>query len=47
MLALFLYFLYLVVRVVGLTAGFTLARATTCVAAICVFVGSFVYLFGY
>lgn len=47
MLALFLYFLYLLVRVVGLTAGFTMTRAATCVAAICVFVGSFIYLFGY
>lgn len=47
MLALFAYFLYLVVRVVGLTAGFTMARAATCVTAICIFVGSFIYLFGY
>ena len=47
MLALLLYFLYLVVRVVGLTAGFTMARAATCVTAICIFVGSFIYLFGY
>ncbi len=47
MFAAFVYFTYLLTRVLHLLTGFTIRRAFACVAAAFVFIASFVYLFGY
>jgi hypothetical protein len=47
MLSAFVYFLYLLTRVLHLLTGFPMKRAVACVAVSFVFILSFIYLVGY
>jgi len=47
MFAAFVYFMYLLIRVLHLLTGFPMKRAVACVVVSFVFISSFVYLFGY
>ena len=47
MLAAFIYFLYLLTKVLHLLTGFPMKRAVACVSASFVFILSFIYLVGY
>jgi hypothetical protein len=47
MLAAFIYFLYLLTKVLHLLTGFTIKRALACVVVSFVFILSFIYLVGY